>query len=186
MVSFRREFKADWHRLPNLITGVRLVLCPVPGALLIANPTSISLRLLATFVFVVVVSTDAVDGYLARKRNEITKLGTLMDPLADKILILLTLCALSIVDPLILVPTIIIAMREVAVTRMRNRAKKRGIVISAVKSGKIKMIVQSVAISFLLLPLNGIWQTMTFAMLIVAAGVTIVSWVDYYQKFTEL
>jgi len=188
MVSLKKEFIKDWHRLPNLTTGARLIMSPLPGALLIIDPADATYRWIAAILFIIVVATDALDGYLARSRNEVTTLGKLFDPLVDKVLIILTLLALSIVIPLIWVPTIIIIMREVTVTAWRARAKKRGLVVAASRSGKVKMVTQSVAIALLLLPMSldeGIWESITVVAVIVAVYMTIVSWVEYYSKFSE-
>ncbi len=136
------------------------------------------------FVFGVAVLTDYLDGYFARRRNQVTKLGILLDPIADKLLT--TAAFLSLVEmgaaPAWMV--MLILGREFAVTGLRNIAAGRGIIIAASGLGKGKMVVQVVAVFLLLLSRRfpaletlGIWA------LWLAVIVAVVSGFDYFQRF---
>lgn len=139
---------------------------------------------LGAFVFGVAVLTDYLDGYFARRRNQVTKLGILLDPIADKLLT--TAAFLSLVElgaaPAWMV--MLILGREFAVTGLRNIAAGRGIIIAASALGKGKMVIQVVAVFLLLLSrrfpvleLLGIWA------LGLAVLVAVVSGFDYFQRF---
>jgi CDP-diacylglycerol--glycerol-3-phosphate 3-phosphatidyltransferase len=136
------------------------------------------------FVFAVAVLTDYLDGFFARRRNQVTKLGILLDPIADKLLT--TAAFISLVElgaaPAWMV--MIILGREFAVTGLRNIAAGRGIIIAASGLGKGKMVVQVVAVFLLLLSRRfpsllpaGVWA------LWLAVIVAVVSGFDYFQRF---
>jgi CDP-diacylglycerol--glycerol-3-phosphate 3-phosphatidyltransferase len=107
--------------------------------------------LAAAVVFVVAAVTDLLDGYLARRHSQITRLGRLLDPIADKLLVLSGLILLVQFDRVAAIVAILIIAREVAVTGVRAISAAQGIVIEAETTGKYKMVVQVVAIVFLLL-----------------------------------
>ncbi|MEI7917765.1 MAG: CDP-diacylglycerol--glycerol-3-phosphate 3-phosphatidyltransferase [Candidatus Saccharibacteria bacterium] len=183
------EIRKDWSTLANKITIARLILSPLPAAIIFVGWDSEPLRWLAVIIFVLVGSTDILDGYLARSRNEVTNLGKIMDPIVDKFLILTPLVTMSFIEPsnkLILGVTIIIAIREISVTFMRARAKKRGVIISANLSGKIKMVCQFIAVSMLLMPpLSDTFNAVIIAVLIVTIWTTMSSWAVYIAKYSE-
>jgi CDP-diacylglycerol--glycerol-3-phosphate 3-phosphatidyltransferase len=179
------EFKADWHKLPNLLTIARLILSPLPGVIYIINAANPSYRFAAAAIFIVVVVTDVADGYLARRLNLVTTLGKILDPVVDKVLVLATLIAISIENPFMWTPTLIIMLRETSVSLIRVRAKRRGITIAASTSGKIKMVMQSIATTLLLMPLSGGWQLFTFNFMFATVVVTLMSWYDYHRKFCK-
>ncbi|HKQ59703.1 MAG TPA: CDP-diacylglycerol--glycerol-3-phosphate 3-phosphatidyltransferase [Candidatus Polarisedimenticolaceae bacterium] len=108
-------------------------------------------ELLAVVIFLIAAATDALDGYLARSRNQITDLGKLLDPIADK---LLTVSAFISLVELRLAPAwmvVVIVGREFAVSGMRSIAATRGMVVAASNWGKIKTVSQIIAISLLIL-----------------------------------
>src|SRR6185295_10687167 len=139
---------------------------------------------LGVAIFGVAVLTDYLDGYFARRRNQVTRVGILLDPLADK---LLTAAAFLSLVEMGMVPAwmvMIILGRELAVTGLRNLALSRGLVIAASPLGKIKMVSQVVAIFLLLL--SGPWPSLgrlAPAGLWVALVVTVVSGIDYFRRF---
>lgn len=133
--------------LPNRITLARIVLVPV--FLLILSIKMKYGEYLAAAVFILAASTDGLDGYLARKRKEVTKLGKFMDPLADKLLVSAALLSLVELRRISAWPAFIIIGREFAVTGLRSIAAAEGVVISASKLGKIKTVSQIIAIVFL-------------------------------------
>ena len=168
--------------LPIALTGLRIFLVPVLVVLLLTR-TDDGLHL-GTAVFGLAVLTDYLDGYFARRRNQVTRLGMLLDPLADK---LLTAAAFLSLVEMGMVPAwmvMIILGRELAVTGLRNLALSRGLVIAASPLGKIKMVSQVVAIFLLLL--SGPWPALgrlAPAGLWVALVVTVVSGIDYFRRF---
>jgi len=143
-------------RLPNIITFIRLALIPFFVYLLI-NPSE-SQKFAAIVVFIFAALTDSIDGFLARKLKAISTLGKLLDPLADKLLVMSALVMLvslrSDIDASPWVPAwmvVIILGRDVWVTGMRSVAAAKGDIIAAGNAGKVKSFLQMVAIVFLLL-----------------------------------
>ncbi len=140
--------------LPNSITLLRILLVPVFITLLFVSPEKSSLeRWLVVAIFVLAISTDGIDGAIARKRNLVTNLGKLLDPIADKALIGGALVALSILGELSWYITAIILIREVGITVYRLIVAKRRVLAASV-GGKFKTVMQSIAIGFLLSPLD--------------------------------
>jgi CDP-diacylglycerol---glycerol-3-phosphate 3-phosphatidyltransferase len=135
--------------LPNFITLARILLIPV-FVVLFATPTP-NRSLSAGLVFVVAAVTDLLDGYLARRNGQVTTLGKLLDPIADKLLVLSALILLVNVDRVSALVAILIIAREVAVTGIRAIAAGEGMVIAAETTGKYKMALQVVAIMLLIL-----------------------------------
>lgn len=139
----------------NKVTLVRMLLIPVFLVVLLgewpnwlpAPPMFNALQpWLAAVVFTLVAATDAVDGYLARSRNEVTTFGKLIDPLADKLLVTAALVALVDLDRLPGWIAIVIISRELIVTGLRMVAVAEGKVIAAAPSGKLKTVLQIMAI----------------------------------------
>jgi CDP-diacylglycerol--glycerol-3-phosphate 3-phosphatidyltransferase len=163
--------------LPNVLTMLRILLVPVLVVALL-NETSNG-DLLAAIVFALASLTDAMDGYLARTRNAITTFGKLMDPIADKLLIIAALVALVSLDRLAAWVAMVIIAREVAVTMTRMQATQQGVVIAANWWGKAKTIVQVAAI-FLLIVAGDPSPVWVDGVVYGAVAITIVSGVDYF------
>lgn len=163
--------------LPNVLTLLRIMLVPVLVVALL-NETSNG-DLLAAIVFALASLTDAMDGYLARSRNAITTFGKLMDPIADKLLIIAALVALVSLDRLAAWVAMVIIARELAVTMTRMQATQQGVVIAANWWGKAKTIVQVAAIFFLIVggDPSPVWVD---GLVYGAVAITIVSGVDYF------
>lgn len=163
---------ANWN-LPNAITVVRILLAPVFFWLLLADGgEGGALRWVATALFIVAISTDGIDGYLARSRGQVTDLGKILDPIADKLLTSGALVCLSILGEVPWWVTALIVIREVGITIWRFVELGRGNVVPASSGGKLKTLVQSVAISFALAPLPmllGEWMAWVNAVLMAAA-----------------
>jgi CDP-diacylglycerol---glycerol-3-phosphate 3-phosphatidyltransferase len=149
VLAMWKEIGQESLNLPNLLTLTRILLIPV-FVMLFATPTP-DRSLIAAIVFVVAAVTDLLDGYLARKSGQVTTLGKLLDPIADKLLVLSALILLVNVDRVSALVAILIIAREVAVTGVRAIAAGEGIIISAETTGKYKMVLQIVAIVFLIL-----------------------------------
>ncbi|HXC66395.1 MAG TPA: CDP-diacylglycerol--glycerol-3-phosphate 3-phosphatidyltransferase [Nitrospiraceae bacterium] len=135
--------------LPNVITLTRILLIPV-FVVLFVTPTE-DRSLSAAAVFVIAAVTDLLDGYLARRNGQVTTLGKLLDPIADKLLVLSALILLVNLDRVSALVAILIIAREVAVTGVRAIAAGEGMVIAAETTGKYKMALQVVAIVLLIL-----------------------------------
>jgi len=140
---------------------------------------------IAILIFIVAALTDKLDGYIARSRNEITNFGKFMDPLADKLLV--TSALISLVEYNI-IPTwvsMIIIGREFAVTGLRAVAASEGVVIAASWWGKIKTVVQIIAIIFALISLvhSTIYvRYITYISVTLAVIITVISGIDYFVK----
>jgi CDP-diacylglycerol--glycerol-3-phosphate 3-phosphatidyltransferase len=163
--------------LPNVLTLLRILLVPVLVVALLDETANGDL--LAAIVFALASVTDAMDGYLARTRNAITTFGKLMDPIADKLLIIAALVALVSLHRLAGWVAMVIIARELTVTVTRMQATQHGVVIAANWWGKAKTIVQVAAIFFLIAvgePSPAWVDGLVYGMV----AITIVSGVDYF------
>ncbi len=149
-----REVGQESLNLPNLITLVRILLIPVFIILFITPTPDRSMS--AAVIFVVAAITDLLDGYIARRTGQVTKLGKLLDPIADKLLVLSALILLVNVDRVSALVAILVIAREVAVTGIRAIAATEGMIIAAEATGKYKMALQVVAITLLVLEGTGL------------------------------
>ncbi len=149
-----RDIGQESLNLPNLITLVRILLIPVFVALFMAPTPDRSL--IAAVIFTVAAITDLLDGYIARRTGQVTKLGKLLDPIADKLLVLSALILLVNVDRVSALVAILVIAREVAVTGIRAIAAGEGMIIAAETTGKYKMALQVVAIVLLILEGTGL------------------------------
>jgi CDP-diacylglycerol--glycerol-3-phosphate 3-phosphatidyltransferase len=163
--------------VPNVLTVVRILLVPVLVAALLAQSSSGDL--LAAIVFAVASATDAVDGYLARSRNSVTTFGKLMDPIADKLLIIAALVALVSLGRLEAWIAMVIIAREFAVTVLRVAAgAQQGVVIPASQWGKLKTACQVVMVLVLIaFDSRPLWITLLEYVTVV---VTVLSGADYF------
>ena len=165
--------------LANVLTLLRLVLVPVFLLVLFAGNRHETVSRIAAFVvFAVAVITDKVDGALARNYGMVTEFGTMADPIADKTLIGAALIGLSMLGDLPWWVTVVILAREVGITVLRFVVLRRG-VIPASRGGKLKTLVQAVAIGLFVLPLSGSWLVVASAVMAVAIVLTLVTGVDY-------
>src|SRR5262245_3927163 len=135
--------------LPNLIALVRILLIPI-FVLLFVTPTE-DRSLSAAVVFVVAAISDLLDGYIARRTGQVTRLGKLLDPIADKLLVLSALILLVNIDRVSALVAILVIAREVACTGVRAIAAGEGMIIVAEATGKYKMALQVIAITLLIL-----------------------------------
>lgn len=149
VVEMWRAVGQESLNLPNFITLFRILLIPV-FVLLFITPTE-DRSLSAAVIFVVAAMTDLLDGYVARRTGQVTRLGKLLDPIADKLLVLSALILLVNVDRVSALVAILVIAREVAVTGIRAIAAGEGMIISAETTGKYKMALQVVAITMLIL-----------------------------------
>ncbi|GAB3031152.1 CDP-diacylglycerol--glycerol-3-phosphate 3-phosphatidyltransferase [Parafrigoribacterium mesophilum] len=170
----------------NIITVVRILLAPLFIWMLLADAGELGLlRYLAAALFIVAIVTDSVDGRLARRQNLVTNVGKLLDPIADKVLTGGALVALSLLGELWWWVTIVILVRELGITAFRF-AVLRNRVVAASPGGKLKTVVQAVAISLYLVPLwvfLGDWMHWVNGVVMGAALVlTVLTGIDYLVK----
>lgn len=165
--------------LANMLTGLRLVLVPIfLLALFAGNGHDTTGRVAAFVIFAVAVITDRLDGALARTYGMVTEFGKLADPIADKTLIGAALIGLSMLADLPWWVTVLILVREVGVTLLRFAVLRRG-VIPASWGGKLKTLVQAVAIGLFVLPLSGSWLVAASVVMAAAVVLTVITGVDY-------
>lgn len=166
----------------NMLTALRLVLVPVFLLFLMSGDGhQTASRITAFAIFAVAVMTDRLDGSLARKHDMITEFGKLADPIADKMLIGAALIGLSMLSDLPWWVTIVILIRELGITVLRFAVIRRG-VIPASRGGKLKTLVQAVAIGLFVLPLHNwpsIWLTVAWWVMGAAIVLTVVTGLDY-------
>jgi CDP-diacylglycerol--glycerol-3-phosphate 3-phosphatidyltransferase len=162
--------------VPNVLTLLRILAVPViVVALLGETPNGDAL---AAGVFALAAFTDGLDGYIARRRRDVTTFGKLMDPLADKLLIVAALVSLVSLGRLAAWVAMVIIARELAVTGLRAVAVEQGVVISASWLGKLKTALQVAAVFALI-----IWNPSPLAvdcLVYVAVAVTVISGADYF------
>jgi CDP-diacylglycerol--glycerol-3-phosphate 3-phosphatidyltransferase len=143
-----QQNELQFTNAPNLLTLSRILLAPVVMYLLYLRTPFWDV--VAAWVFAAAATTDFFDGYLARKRNLITVYGQLMDPLADKFLVVSSLCMLQELGRINVVVVVLLICREMAITGLRALASSEGLIIGASRSAKWKTATQMVAIPFLM------------------------------------
>ena len=170
--------------VPNLLSLSRILLVPLLVAVLLTKTPDKEFWGLA--VFLVAASTDFLDGFLARRRKQVTRLGKLLDPAADKILTSAAFISLVELIPDVVPAWIVAAIvaREFAVTALRSFAAAEGLVIAAGLSGKIKTVVQVVSISLLIVYEKlGSFSELAIASLWLALLVSLYSGIEYFVRF---
>jgi CDP-diacylglycerol--glycerol-3-phosphate 3-phosphatidyltransferase len=173
----------NWN-LPNLLTGTRIAAVPLLVVLLsFSGPWA---SFLAAVIFLLAGATDFLDGFLARRHQMVSRLGKVMDPLADKLLVS---AALIMLIPLGRAPAwmaFVIIGRELAVTGLRALAASEGIMLNPDRWGKAKTLVQMLALTCLILhyPYHALdFQRVGMALLWIALVITLISGVGYFQTF---
>jgi CDP-diacylglycerol--glycerol-3-phosphate 3-phosphatidyltransferase len=172
--------------LPIALTLCRIVLVPLLIVFLISS--SRVHVFIAALIFIAASLTDWLDGRMARRWNQVTRLGTLLDPIADKLLVAAALVALVQVERIDAWIAVVIIGRELAVTGLRGVALSMGVVVPASSLGKAKTVSQYVAITALILE-KGIpedfarFHLLFTAILWIALGLTVLSGADYFYRF---
>ncbi len=180
----RNKLSNEIWNLPNALTLFRIFLVPFLVVVLLTKFSGREYAGLA--IFLVAAVTDFFDGFIARRRNQITRLGTLLDPIADKLLMSAAFISLVELQYAKAWMVVIIIGREFAVSGLRAIAAQQGITIAASPLGKTKMVAEVVAVSLLILGHElgeflfignvALWVVMIFAL---------VSMVDYFAKFAR-
>jgi CDP-diacylglycerol--glycerol-3-phosphate 3-phosphatidyltransferase len=172
--------------LPIALTLFRIVAVP-PIMVFLISSSRVSV-LIAAVIFVTASLTDWLDGRMARRRNQVTRFGTLLDPVADKLLVAAALVALVQVEMIGAWVAMVIIGRELAVTGLRGVALSMGVVVPASKFGKLKTVSQYVAITILILergvpPESVPFHLISRVALWGAVALTVVSGADYFYRF---
>ncbi len=179
--------------LPIALTLIRIVLVPLIIVFLISS-SRVSV-LIAAVIFIAASLTDWLDGRMARRWNQVTRLGTLLDPVADKLLVAAALVSLVQVDVIDAWVAVVIVGRELAVTGLRGVALSMGVIVPASTLGKAKTVSQYVAITILILkkgvpeefvPFQLVSLVVPWVALVVlwvALVLTVLSGADYFYRF---
>ncbi len=169
--------------IPNSLTLLRIILIPIFVIVLVLRIPYYG-DLLAAAIFIIAALTDSLDGYLARKYKQVTKLGIILDPIADKLLITAALICLVELGRIPSWIAIVILGREFAVSGLRAVKAEEGVIIPASKLGKFKTVSQVLAVMLIILEnvfpaFKGVGQWAMY----IAVAITIISGVDYFYKF---
>ncbi len=164
---------SNWN-LPNVLTSLRILFIPVFVWLVLAEH-----QWWAFGLFAVLMATDKLDGDIARARGLITDFGKIADPIADKALMTAALVSLNIIGALPIWITVVILVREFGITLWRMWMLRNGKVVPASKGGKLKTVLQSLAVALYLCPLPGWMDIPSYVVMLVAVAVTVVTGVQY-------
>lgn len=171
--------------LPNILTTVRIVLIPVFLWLILTSGSwadggsALTHRWWALVVFILLMFTDQMDGHLARKYSVITDFGKLADPIADKALMISAFVSLNILGELWWWVTAIIVVRELGITIWRLVLARQGNVVPASKGGKLKNVLQTLAVVLFILPFGGVMTWVAGIVMAIAVVQTVVTGVQY-------
>lgn len=178
--------------LPNVLTTLRIVMVPLFVWLMVLGGSlgndSLGARWWALAVFILAMITDWLDGSIARSRNLITSFGKIADPIADKLLTGAAFVMLSVLGELWWWVTIVILVREWGITIMRFFVIKYG-VMAAGKGGKLKTVLQTVALVLLVAPVGqfGTWALIPgYVVMAAVVIITVITGIDYVKKAIEL
>jgi CDP-diacylglycerol--glycerol-3-phosphate 3-phosphatidyltransferase len=179
--------------VPNVLTTLRIASVPFfAWAMLAQGGENAWLRLLAWVIFIAAMITDKVDGDLARKHDLVTDFGKIADPIADKALTGMAFVGLSVIGELWWWVTVVVLLREWGITLLRVWWVRRGVVLPAGRGGKLKTVVQTLALGLLIMPLlmfTGFWDPIgqvlrwaALALMAVAVALTVATGVDYVRE----
>jgi CDP-diacylglycerol--glycerol-3-phosphate 3-phosphatidyltransferase len=181
-----RKPQAGLLNAANAVTGLRFALVPVFVVLLLVDGgDETGWRLAAAAVFGLISLTDRLDGELARSRGLVTDFGQIADPVADKALTGAALITLSLLGDLAWWVTALVLVREVGVTLLRFTVIRHGI-IPASRGGKVKTVLQGIAIALYVLPLSGWAATGRGFLMAAAVIVTVGTGIDYVLRAVRL
>ncbi|WP_297317198.1 CDP-diacylglycerol--glycerol-3-phosphate 3-phosphatidyltransferase [uncultured Bifidobacterium sp.] len=183
----KRSLLDGWNSPPNLVTYTRILLVIVFIVLDVMagdwGHDNMGLRWTAAILFIIAASTDKLDGWMARRYNQVTELGKLMDPIADKLLICSALIVASLHHEVRWWITVLFLIREIGITLLRVMViNKRGMVIAASRAGKYKTLLQCFGLGMLMVPLGSYWSgylPLTQAVIILALVLCLYSGGEY-------
>ncbi|MBC5647213.1 CDP-diacylglycerol--glycerol-3-phosphate 3-phosphatidyltransferase [Christensenella tenuis] len=171
-----------WN-VPNILTLIRMIL--IPFFVLFYFTDLPHWNIWSAIIFIVAAVTDWLDGYLARKNNQVSNFGKLWDPIADKLLVLAALLLLMDWGKVGFIAVLILEARELLIGGMRSVAASKGVVIAADKSGKLKTVVQFIAIILLLLndwPFMFVPVSIGTILIWVSVVLSVYSCIEYFVK----
>ncbi|AKK09012.1 CDP-diacylglycerol--glycerol-3-phosphate 3-phosphatidyltransferase [Corynebacterium testudinoris] len=172
--------KPSNFNLPNVLTSLRILFIPVFAWLVLKGDNQHTSWMWWSFaVFALLMYTDKLDGDIARSRGLITDFGKIADPIADKALMTTALVCLNITGALPIWVTILIVIREFGITFWRLYMLRRGLVVPASKGGKIKTVLQTLAVALYLIPFPSWMDIPVFIVMLAAVVVTVVTGVQY-------
>lgn len=172
---------------PNVLTLIRMLVIPVFVLMYFSGLEY--WNIIAAVIFIAAAITDWLDGYLARRNNQITNFGKLWDPIADKLLVLAALFVLLAWGRVWFVVILILESRELIMGGVRALAASKGVVIAADKTGKLKTVFQFIAIILLLLedwPFAFLPFSLGTVLIWVSAALSVLSCIEYFVKNREL
>lgn len=175
-----------WN-IPNTLTLIRIFLIPIFVIIYLLNIPNWNIY--ADIIFIGASLTDMLDGYLARKLNQVSNFGKLWDPAADKLLVLAALLVLMDWGKIGVIVTVILLAREFLIGALRQVAASKGVVIAADKAGKIKTITQMAAIILILFqnwPFGSYTETIGIVLIWISAVISIYSCINYFVKNSAL
>jgi CDP-diacylglycerol---glycerol-3-phosphate 3-phosphatidyltransferase len=190
-VTAPEQAPSNWN-LPNALTTLRIVMVPFFGwALLVDGGDSVLWRCVAWAIFVAAMVTDKVDGDIARSRGLVTNFGKIADPIADKAMTGMAFIGLSVVGDVLWWVTVVVLVREWGITLLRLWVIRHG-VMAAGRGGKLKTVLQTLALGFFILPVRilqddwgvagDVLWAITVLLMVAAVTVTVVTGVDYVVK----
>lgn len=188
-----RNLRAEFTNLPNILTMGRVAI--VPLVLYFIDNYSPTRSFIATLLYIAASVTDFFDGYLARKRGQVSVLGKFLDPLADKLIVMAALVFLTYTHRCPAWLVVALLARELAVSGLRSIATTEGLIISASQGGKAKTALQLVGILFMLVhfpyPLLGFpkivvdYHAVGYWTLVISLAMSIFSFAEYVRLFAH-
>ena len=166
---------------PNKLTLARIVMVPIFVLFMLA-PICKGQNFIAGVIFIIASLTDTLDGYLARKNNQVTTFGKFMDPLADKLLVCSSMICLVELKLMPAWIVIVIVAREFIISGFRLVAAEKGVVIAASYWGKFKTVSQMIMVILLVFNFGGVFNTIAVIVMYIALILTVISLVDYICK----
>ena len=173
--------------VPNILTSIRILAIPLFAWLVLRSEGQhMSWMLWSLGCFVALMITDKLDGDIARAKNLVTDFGKIADPIADKALISTALICLNINGSLPVWVTIVILVREIGITIWRMFELRKGNVVPASKGGKLKTVLQTIAVTLFLIPPAHIFHYLALAVMLIAVVVTTVTGCQYIVDSMKL
>ena len=184
-----------YRHIPNILTILRLIAAPFIALILLAT-TSVTWAFIALIIYIIASATDWLDGYLARRWQIVSNFGRMLDPIADKLMVIVLLLALMgtpIGDLWLAIPALIILTREIMVSGLREFMAKQDFIVHVTLAAKLKTTIQLIAVGFLIgafiFPSQSVYFTLCHSIglitLWVAALITAQTGIAYFQAATR-
>ena len=184
-----------YRHIPNILTILRLIAAPFIALILLVT-TSVTWAFIALIIYIIASATDWLDGYLARRWQIVSNFGRMLDPIADKLMVIVLLLALMgtpIGDLWLAIPALIILTREIMVSGLREFMAKQDFIVHVTLAAKLKTTIQLIAVGFLIgafiFPSQSVYFTLCHSIglitLWVAALITAQTGIAYFQAATR-